>query len=180
MAELKSKPQRPTPEKAPQKTKKSESKKRKSSKITPFNIPEIRDFESAWQPYDLDHYAQYLAIQGRDREVLNESHKMRMTVAYGLERFWGEPFRLEEKEGQKAAYWRAVWKTVAAILNKAGITLPDGENSSQDIQKIADEIWDGTQQEKDEKRDILGDREVALMVLTQFCDCLVWWAQRYK
>jgi hypothetical protein len=144
---------------------------------------EAQPTESYWQPYDLDHYAQNLAIQYRDKNVLNESHKMRMTVAYGLERFWGEPFRLDQqKEADKVAYWRAVWDTVAEeILKPAGIVLPNKKidrNNAEQIQAMAAEIWQGTETEN--RDEVLADREVALMVLTQFCDCLVWWAQRYK
>ncbi len=52
-----------------------------------------------WQPYNLDHYAQKLVSDFRDKKnVLNESHKMRMTVAYGLERFWGEHLRYEREK----------------------------------------------------------------------------------
>lgn len=43
----------------------------------------------SWQAYSLDRIAQELVIRYRHQDVLNESHKMRMTVAYGLERFWG-------------------------------------------------------------------------------------------
>ena len=47
------------------------------------------------QPYSLDYYAQEIVLKYRDeKNVLNESHKMRMAVAYGLERFWGEHLSL--------------------------------------------------------------------------------------
>ncbi|MEA5471119.1 RAMP superfamily CRISPR-associated protein [Spirulina sp. 06S082] len=152
----------------------------------PSEVLNIKPLSDSWQPYDLDHYAQELANRYRGKKVLGESHKMRMTVAYGLERFWGEPFRLDgQKEKDKADYWRAVWSETAQILASAGITLPDRQippDNTQEIQKIAKEIWEGTEEEKKNKtrEDILGDRKVALMVLTQFCDCLVWWTQRYK
>ena len=46
--------------------------------------PELETIDS-WKPYDLDYYAQKLVLENRDKKnVLNESHKMRMTVAYGL------------------------------------------------------------------------------------------------
>ena len=137
-----------------------------------------------WRPYDLDFYAQRLVLDNRDKkEVLNESHKMRMTVAYGLERFWGEQFRLEQQNRDKANYWKAVWQKVAEILHDAGIQLPNQdirsdrkdkqqkeEEETKNIRKMAEAIW---------KMDT-GDRTIALMVLTQFCDALVWWTQRYK
>lgn len=137
-----------------------------------------------WQPYDLDFYAQEIVLEYRNtKDVLNESHKMRMTVAYGLERFWGEHLRLErdqsEKSQAKAKYWKAVWKKFYEILHdEAGMeNFPDGDVKSsnpdeqtQKIKAMAKKIWSMP----------LDDQRVALMVLTQFCDSLVWWTQRYK
>ena len=133
-----------------------------------------------WQPYQLDHWAQQLVIQHRYQEgVLGESHKMRMACAYGLERFWGEHLRFEssknDKEKSKGKYWKAVWKKVAEILAKASIQLPDAQgqvklNDRQKIEDTAKAIWSLDPD----------DQRIALMVLTQFCDSLVWWTQRYK
>lgn len=147
--------------------------------------PEPLDLEE-WKPYEIDHLAQQLVANNRDKkDVLNESHKMRMAVAYGLERFWGERFRLEkDKDGQeKAEYWKTVWKTLADILNPLGINLPNDEIKSfnlnekekekeetHNIKNMAARIW-GMPQD---------DREIALTVLAQFCNSLVWWTQRYK
>lgn len=138
----------------------------------------ITTHSSGWQPYALDHVAQELVVSRRDqKEVLNESHKMRMAVAYGLERFWGEHLRFEResKNAEKAAYWKAVWVELAKILKLADIELPDAEGKirfkdTDDIKRAAGEIWAMPRE----------DQEVALMVLTQFCDSLVWWTQRYK
>lgn len=138
-----------------------------------------------WKPYEIDHLAQKLVVDKRDKkDVLNESHKMRMAVAYGLERFWGERFRLEKDDREKAEYWKAVWKTLADdILKPVGIDLPNDEIESlnpnekekekeetRNIKNMAARIW-GMPQD---------DREIALTVLAQFCDSLVWWTQRYK
>lgn len=138
-----------------------------------------------WKPYDLDYYAQELILEFRNtKDVLNESHKMRMTVAYGLERFWGEHLRLEREKSEKAKYWKAVWKKLADILRDAGMTnFPDDdvksnnpdkkkkqEEEKENIKTMAKKIWSMP----------LEDQRVALMVLTQFCDSLVWWTQRYK
>ena len=136
-----------------------------------------------WQPYYLDYCAQEIVREYRGvKDVLNESHKMRMTVSYGLERFWGEHLRLErdksDKSQAKAKYWTAVWKKLYEILHDAGIEeFPDGDVQSrnldeqtQKIKEIAKKIWSLP----------LDDQRVALMVLTQFCDSLVWWTQRYK
>lgn len=125
-----------------------------------------------WQPYHLDHSAQQLILKYRDKDnVLNETHKMRMTVTYGLERFWGEHLRLEEKESNKSAYWKDVWTTLAIILAKAGVELPNDpvNNKTKNILDMAKKIWSMP----------IDEQRIALMVLTQFCDCLVWWKQRY-
>lgn len=138
-----------------------------------------------WKPYDLDYYAQELVLDFRNtKDVLNESHKMRMTIAYGLERFWGEQLRLEREKPAKAKYWKAVWEKLAEILHDAGMknfpnddvksNNPDErkrkEEEKQKIKEMAAKIWSLP----------LDDQRVALLVLTQFCDSLVWWTQRYK
>lgn len=133
-----------------------------------------------WQPYQLDHYAQQLVMKYRDKKnVLNESHKMRMSVAYGLERFWGEHLRFDREQGDesknKGKYWKSVWVTLAKILKSADIDLPDSEgkvtfNQTIEIEKTVADIWEMTPE----------NRRIALMVLTQFCDALVWWTQRCK
>ena len=133
-----------------------------------------------WHPYSLDHDAQALVVQFRDRKnILNESHKMRMSVAYGLERFWGEHLRFEREKSPesqgKGEYWKAVWIALAKILASGDIQLPDAKGAvkfteTKKIQDVAQDIWNMQPE----------DRQVALMVLTQFCDSLVWWTQRYK
>ena len=144
---------------------------------------------TGWQPYDLDYYAQELVLKHRDKKnVLNESHKMRMTVAYGLERFWGEHLRLQRESQDKSQYWKDVWDKVAEILNRAEVDLPNdsitsnlpdrtpdqkkkkAEDETKNIKNMAEKIW----------KMPLAKQRIALMVLTQFCDALVWWTQRYK
>lgn len=131
-----------------------------------------------WEPYNLDREAQRLVLKHRDKEgVIGQSHKMRTTVAYGLERFWGEQLRLIDKkdlkEKNKGKYWREVWKTFAEIMNRTGIKLPKDEIDGKDtkkIEEIAKNLWAIP----------LEDQRICLAVLTQFCDSLVWWTQRYK
>jgi len=146
-----------------------------------------------WKAYDLDHHAQAIVLKFRDQKnVLNESHKMRMTVAYGLERFWGEHLRLQPKgedkrkyskkdweNANKSEYWRTVWEKVYEILhNDAGLdNFPKGDvlscgkkEQTKKIEEVVNSIWGMS----------LEDQRIALMVLTQFCDSLVWWTQRYK
>ncbi|MCT7979353.1 hypothetical protein [Laspinema olomoucense] len=133
--------------------------------------------------YDIDHHAQDLVIQNRNKKnVLNESHKMRMAVAYGLERFWGEHLRLQgentEENKNKGKYWKAVWDALEEILQPTEINLPNqniksqkaNKEESQKIQEMAKAIWELP----------LEHQRIALMVLTQLCDSLVWWTQRYK
>jgi hypothetical protein len=146
----------------------------------------------SWKSYDLDRIAQKLVLKYRHHDVLNESHKMRMNVAYGLERFWGEHLRLNgDTEGK---YWKDVWDALANdILVPAQILLPNdlviledtnkGKNKQEKtaiearntdkIEKMANKLWTFS-------KDYPYEQRVALSVLTQLCDCLVWWTQRYK
>jgi hypothetical protein len=123
----------------------------------------------AWQTYGLDREAQklVLAAQQRDNDSLNQSFKMRMTAAYGLERFWGEQLRLQRNEGTKAAYWKQTWDALVEILKPTGVMLP---NDTTDPGAMAQKLWSLS----------LEDQRLALAVLTQLCDCLIWWTQRYK
>lgn len=132
----------------------------------------------ALQFYELDRIAQELVLDFRDQEeVLNESHKMRATVAYGLERFWGEHIRLKgkEKTEQKGEYWAKTWTAFVDLMKQGGITLPAEVNltKTSDIQKVTRQFWDNESLS-------MGDRRIAISVLTQLCETLVWWTQRYK
>jgi hypothetical protein len=132
---------------------------------------------SNWKSYNLDEKAHdlVLGVYSLDceekNEVFSQAHKMRLTVSYGLERFWGEQIRLKGKKGD---YWRDTWITLCDILANAGIDLPREEVRNEDdtatIQAITDRLWNF-----DNKQ-----RKVALAILTQLCDCMVWWTQRYK
>jgi hypothetical protein len=135
---------------------------------------------NSWKPYDIDYYAQKLVLENRDKKnVLNESHKMRMTVAYGLERFWGEHLRYlnqskrdNDESQNKGKYWKSVWDSLAKILKQSEISLPNdnvGEDTNK-IQAMAEKLW----------KIPLSEQRIALMVLTQLCDSIVWWTQRYK
>ncbi len=128
-----------------------------------------------WKSYDLDREAQKLVLDAkkRDEKSLNQSYKMRMAVAYGLERFWGEHLRLQAKEPEKSQYWKETWDALVGILEQAGVLIPNepvNANNVSQIQAMSDQLW---QLKIDEQR-------VALAVLTQLCDCIVWWTQRYK
>lgn len=152
----------------------------------------------SFKPYNLDKIAQELVLKYRDKDVLNESHKMRMTIAYGLERFWGEQLRLRGKNESKTEgkYWTDVWDALTTkILHPANILLPENpsdleyppdvreetkeqkkareERNTPKITVMASELWDFGREHPQDQR-------IALAILTQLCDSLVWWTQRYK
>lgn len=130
----------------------------------------------AWQSYGLDREAQKLVIAAKKRHKnsLNQSHKMRMAVAYGLERFWGEHLRLKDDRERKSEYWKETWDALVRIMQQAGVTLPNDpvrdKDDTQAIGEMSEKLWQLD----------LADQRVALAVLTSLCDCLVWWTQRYK
>jgi len=128
----------------------------------------------SWKSYNLDREAQKLVLIYRDKPgVIGQSHKMRSTVAYGLERFWGEHLRLQSKEPNKAQYWKETWEKLVETMAEAGIPIPNDTvevNDTKSVQAMAEKLWELK----------LEDQRITLAVLTQLCDCLVWWTQRYK
>jgi hypothetical protein len=131
-----------------------------------------------WESYNLDREAQRLVLAYRNKEgVIGQSHKMRTTIAYGLERFWGEQLRLlarnDRRDREKGEYWRDTWKSFVKIMKKAGIKLPEEDttsNNTNTVEEIAAQLWALS----------IEDQRISIAVLTQFCDSLVWWTQRYK
>ena len=127
----------------------------------------------AWESYKLDQEAHDLVVKYRDKkDALNQAYKMRVAVAYGLERFWGEQFRLV-KDRDKADYWRDTWKALVKIMANAGVKIPNDNVSPDDtaaIKIMASKLWDFP----------IEQRKVAIAVLTQLCESMVWWTQRYK
>lgn len=120
----------------------------------------------ALELYKLDQEAHDLVSKhSQHKDPLNQAYKMRMTVVYGLERFWGEHLRLQ---GVKADYWKETWNKLAEIVSQTGIKLPT--DSDKDIREIADKLWNLP----------IEQRKVTLAVLTQLCECMVWWTQRYN
>jgi hypothetical protein len=102
---------------------------------------------------------------------------MREAVAYGLERFWGEHLRFSSKKKKddesKGLYWKDTWEVIVKLMNEAGISIPNDKVKADDdkaVKKMAEKLW-----ELD-----LEDQRVTLGVLTQLCDSMVWWTQRYK
>ncbi|MGB0563469.1 MAG: hypothetical protein ACPGVO_16945 [Spirulinaceae cyanobacterium] len=140
-----------------------------------------------WHGYALDRHAQKLVLKAKERDdkSLGQAFKMRQTVAYGLERFWGEQIRLKDKEPDKAKYWRCTWKALAEIVEPAGIYLPTEKVKAKNaaaIEQISQQLWGEAPVTVAGREHTLTyeDRQVVLAVLTQLCDCLVWWTQRYK
>ena len=73
---------------------------------------------------------------------------------------------------KNSEYWKATWDTLVEIMRR-GATLPNDvvdANSTSAIRAMSEKLW---QLE-------LQDQRAALAVLTQLCDCLVWWTQKYK
>lgn len=137
----------------------------------------------SWKSYELDRIAQKLVLAARERDPksLNQSHKMRMAVPYGLERFWGEHLRLKGKkleDENKSKFWQETWDALAKVMDKAGVIIPNdpispdskGNIPTGEIQAMSEKLWQLT----------IEDQRVAIAVLTQLCDCIVWWTQRYK
>jgi hypothetical protein len=131
-----------------------------------------------WKLYEIDRIAHDLVLDFRDRDVLGESHKMRSATAYGLERFWGEHLRLISKEKDKAAFWKATWDALCKIMKQAGITIPNDRvdvNKTDSIKAMSEKLW-----ASDNPDFGIEQRKVALAILIELCDSLVWWTQRYK
>lgn len=134
-----------------------------------------------WNSYNLDRKAQELVLKYRDTGVLNQSHKMRLAVPYGLERFWGEHFRLikDPKTETAGQYWKDTWDKLVEVMELAHIEVPNDAidynngNNTQQINDMARQLWGTETFTRD-------DRQITLDVLTQLCDSLVWWTQRYK
>ncbi|NEQ33243.1 MAG: hypothetical protein F6K04_19960 [Leptolyngbya sp. SIO4C5] len=139
----------------------------------------------AWQSYGLDRVAQKLVLRAqeidndseiRGSDCLREAYKMRTSVAYGLERFWGEHLRHKGKEDKKAAYWKETWNALVEIMADAKVTLPNNENPKT----MSEQLWGERSINSSGTKLNSEDQKAALAVLTQLCDCIVWWTQRYK
>lgn len=139
-----------------------------------------------WKLYEIDRIAHDLVLEFRDRDVLGESHKMRSATAYGLERFWGEHLRLISKEADKdkGAFWKATWDALCKIMKQAGITIPNDQidikntdpiKITDSIKAMSEKLWASSSTDFG-----IEQRKVTLAILTELCDSLVWWTQRYK
>jgi len=125
-----------------------------------------------WKLYEIDRVAQELVLKFRDKDVLGESHKMRATTAFGLERFWGEHLRLSQREEAKADFWKATWDALCKMMKQAGITIPNEKvtGDTRSIEAMSEKLWAFD----------IEQRKIALAILIELCNSLVWWTQRYK
>ena len=129
----------------------------------------------SWQSFDLDHHAQWIVIEAisRSRDSLAQAYKMRNTCSYGLERFWGEQIRLGRDSNTKheADFWKDVWDTLVDQMSLAYIYLEPSREQTQRIpsnEEIIRHLWSLNHEE----------HQIALIVLTNLCDAVVWWKQR--
>jgi hypothetical protein len=78
-----------------------------------------------------------------------------------------------KQEPTKSRYWKSTWDALADILQDSGLEIPNDSvdpDDMQSIQLMSEKLWQLS----------LEDQRIALSVLTQLCECLVWWTQRYK
>ena len=136
----------------------------------------------SWQPYRIDDCARQVVLKALQRdpkgESLSQVFKMRVTCAYGLERFWGEYLRLKQKsaERMKAEIILDTWRFMSEeILADTGIDLPFEPNLTLNdqaaVRRSLVQLWDlrATQPYQ---------AQVALSVLTTFCEAIIWWKNR--
>jgi hypothetical protein len=137
----------------------------------------------SWHPYLLDDCAQQVVnnaiLRDATRKSLNQVFKMRMTTAYGLERFWGEYLRLSSgnaKDKLKADIIHDTWIMMKQrILVDTGIDLPYDPslnlNDNSQVRSSLSKIWELSNQNPRQA-------QVVLAVLVNFCDAIIWWKNR--
>ena len=137
----------------------------------------------SWQPYGIDDCARQVVIQAlnRDRggDSLSQVFKMRVTCAYGLERFVGEYLRLRQgniAEKKKAEVIRDTWQFLCMdILSDTGIHLPHDINADfgndAAVSRSLRQLWSLRTQDP-------AQAQIVLAVLTAFCEAIIWWKNR--
>lgn len=128
-----------------------------------------------WQSFELDHHAQWIVLEAisRSRDSLSQAYKMRNTCSYGLERFWGEQIRLgrDNSTEHEARFWKDVWDTLVNQMSRASIYLEPAHDQNQQslsCEQVIHHLWSLDHEE----------HQIALIVLTNLCDAVVWWKQR--
>lgn len=137
----------------------------------------------SWHPYGIDDCARKVVLDALERDPerksMNQIFKMRLTCAYGLERFWGEYLRLRNGnsiEQKKAEIIKQTWLSLKNdILSETGIILPydpslDLENA-QAVRSSLEDIWSLRTESPHQA-------QIVLSVLTNFCDAIIWWKNR--
>lgn len=137
----------------------------------------------SWQPYGIDDCARTVVLDALKRDPegksMNQIFKMRLTCAYGLERFWGEYLRLHDGnavEQKKAEIIKQTWLLLKNdILCDTGITLPydpdlDLENVDA-VRTSLEAIWSLRTESPHQA-------QIVLAVLVNFCDAIIWWKNR--
>ncbi len=139
----------------------------------------------SWQPYRIDDCARQVVLKALQRDPqgdsLSQVFKMRVTCAYGLERFWGEYLRLKQKpaEQMKAEIILDTWRFMSKeILADTGIDLPfdpdldlSARVNQQAVRNSLEKIWELRTTRPYQA-------QVALSVLTTFCEAIIWWKNR--
>lgn len=85
----------------------------------------------------------------------------------------GGTFTVTKKEPEKSIYWQETWDSLVEIMKKAQVEIPNDPvnvDSPTAIETMSKKLWDLD----------LDTQRISLAVLTQLCDCIVWWTQRYK
>jgi len=139
----------------------------------------------SWQPYRIDDCARQIVLKALQRDPqgdsLSQVFKMRVTCAYGLERFWGEYLRLKQKpaEQMKAEIILDTWRFMSKeILADTGIDPPfdpdldlSARVNQQAVRNSLEKIWELRTTRPYQA-------QVALSVLTTFCEAIIWWKNR--
>lgn len=139
----------------------------------------------SWQPYRIDDCARQVVLKALQRdpqgESLSQVFKMRVTCAYGLERFWGEYLRLKQKPAEqlKAEIILDTWKFMKDdILAGTGIVLPfdpgldpRDRRNQEAVRRSLEQFWNLRTTQPYQA-------QVALSVLTTFCEAIIWWKNR--
>jgi hypothetical protein len=139
----------------------------------------------SWQPYRIDDCARQVVLKALQRDPqgdsLSQVFKMRVTCAYGLERFWGEYLRLKQKPAErlKAEIILDTWKFMKDdILAGTGIVLPfdpdldpSDRRNQEAVRRSLEQFWNLRTTQPYQA-------QVTLSVLTTFCEAIIWWKNR--
>lgn len=139
----------------------------------------------SWQPYQIDNCARQVVLKALERdptgESLNQVFKMRVTCAYGLERFWGEYLRLKQRPADQNKAWiiRDTWEFMSKdILANTGIHLPYNPSLNTMDTKDTKAVRASLEELGKLQTNPPYQAQVVLSVLTTFCEAIIWWKNR--